>query len=31
LCSSSGFGRELDTAVKDALKMLKEGKWQYEK
>ena len=26
-----GFDRELDTAVKEALKMLKEGKWQYEK
>jgi tricorn protease len=25
------FDRELDTAVKEALKMLKEGKWQYEK
>ncbi len=25
-----GFDRELDTAVKEALKMLKEGKWQYE-
>jgi len=26
-----GFDRELDTAVKEALKMLKEGKWQYDK
>jgi len=25
------FDRELDTAVKEALKMLKEGTWQYEK
>jgi tricorn protease len=27
----AGFDRELDMAVKEALKMLKEGKWQYEK
>jgi len=26
-----GFDRELDTAVKEALKMLAEKKWQYEK
>ena len=26
-----GFDRELDTAVKEVLKMLKEGNWQYEK
>ncbi|MFC2096727.1 S41 family peptidase [Bacteroidota bacterium] len=26
-----GFDRELKTAVEEALKMLKEGKWQYEK
>ena len=25
------FDRELDMAIKEALKMLKEGKWQYEK
>jgi len=25
------FDRELKTAVDEALKMLKEGKWQYEK
>jgi len=27
----AGFDRELDTAVKEALKMLAEKKWQYEK
>jgi hypothetical protein len=26
-----GFDRELDTAVKEVLKMLKEGTWQYRK
>jgi len=26
-----GFDRELDAAVKEALKMLKEGRWQYDK
>lgn len=26
-----GFDRELKTAIEEALKMLKEGKWQYEK
>jgi len=26
-----GFDRELDTAVKEVMKMLKEGGWQYEK
>jgi len=26
-----GFDRELKTAVDEALKMLKEGKWQYER
>ena len=27
----AGFDRELDTAIKEVLRMLKEGKWQYEK
>jgi tricorn protease len=27
----AGFDRELDTAVREALKMLSEGRWQYEK
>jgi tricorn protease len=27
----AGFDRELDAAVKEVLRMLREGKWQYEK
>jgi tricorn protease len=27
----AGFDRELDAAIKEAMRMLKEGKWQYER